>query len=129
MGIDGLHPVLRPYLTSIDLSTYAGKRVGCDASAWLHRGAVGCAADLAQDNKWWLERGVHPPYTEFCLKMLEMLRSKGVKPVVCIILMAGTDLEAIASSVPYSKFGLMSCQILYRLRLHTLLFMSSQYAK
>ncbi|KAK9816211.1 hypothetical protein WJX74_006830 [Apatococcus lobatus] len=82
MGIDGLHPVLRPYLTTIDLSVYAGKRVGCDASAWLHRGAVGCAMELAQGTKPWLDRGAQPPYVEFCLRMLDMLRSKGVKPVV-----------------------------------------------
>ena len=82
MGIDGLHPVLRPYLRSISLSEYTGKRVGCDASAWLHRGAVACAADLAQGNRWWIERGVHAPYVDFCLKMLDMLRANGVKPVV-----------------------------------------------
>lgn len=82
MGIDGLHPVLRPYLTTIDLSIYSGKRVGCDASAWLHRGSVGCATELAQGTKPWLERGLHPPYVDFCLRMLEMLRCKGVRPVV-----------------------------------------------
>lgn len=39
MGIDGLHPVLKPYLTQVHVSAYSGQRVGCDASSWLHRRA------------------------------------------------------------------------------------------
>ncbi|KAK9812892.1 hypothetical protein WJX72_005315 [[Myrmecia] bisecta] len=82
MGINGLHPVIKPYLRPIQLSKFHGQRVGCDAFAWLHRGACGCATELATGHRWWEERNMPPPYVEFCLRMLAMLKSNGVVPVV-----------------------------------------------
>lgn len=52
MGISGLHKELRPYSRLISLQEYAGKRVGVDAYAWLHRGCCACATELATGNHW-----------------------------------------------------------------------------
>jgi exonuclease-1 len=47
MGIQGLLPVLKHIQSEVHLSKYRGERVGVDAYVWLHRGAFGCAFELA----------------------------------------------------------------------------------
>lgn len=84
MGISGLHQALRPYLQPVHCSAYRGQRVGCDGYAWLHRGACGCAAELAAGEAPWAARGFPPPYVDFCLRMVSMLRAAGVVPVVVL---------------------------------------------
>lgn len=37
MGIDGLHSVMKPYMQQFNVSQLQGRRVGVDASGWLHR--------------------------------------------------------------------------------------------
>lgn len=56
--------------------------MGVDGYAWLHRGAVGCAAALAIGAAPWAERGALPPYVEFLLKMVRLLAGAGAVPVV-----------------------------------------------
>lgn len=82
MGIEGFHPIIKPYLRPTDLTEFRGKKLAVDASAWLHRGIFSSAADIFRGNLWWNERGVDPPYVDFCLKMAtDGLLSKGISPV------------------------------------------------
>ena len=46
MGIQGLLPQLKPIIERCHISKYAERRVGVDASVWLHRGTYGCAVEL-----------------------------------------------------------------------------------
>lgn len=46
MGISGLLPQLKPIIDRCHLSKYANRRVGVDASVWLHRGTFSCAIEL-----------------------------------------------------------------------------------
>ena len=82
MGVCGLHPVLKPYFKLINLDKYRGLRVGCDAFAWLHRGAISCATELATDDHSWVAAQRRAPYIDFCLRMIDMLMASGVVPVV-----------------------------------------------
>jgi exonuclease-1 len=50
MGISGLLPLLKPIHKPVHLSELSGLSVGVDAYVWLHRGAFGCAFDLAMGN-------------------------------------------------------------------------------
>lgn len=50
MGISGLLPRLKSAVTRRHISTFAGHRIGIDASAWLHRAAFKCAMDLCLGN-------------------------------------------------------------------------------
>lgn len=81
MGISGLHSVVRPYLRDTHLSAYKGERVGCDAYAWLHRGACVWAAQLAEGLTQQSRTGT-PPWLEFCINMVKMLLNLEVIPVV-----------------------------------------------
>lgn len=70
------------------------------------RGAVGCATELASGTRPWAGKGWQPPYVDFCLKMVAMLRSHGVTPVVSHRLLAWFDTlllleqEALAQRTP-----------------------------
>lgn len=48
MGIKGLIPLLKPIQKEVKISEYAGQRVAVDGHCWLHRGAFGCASELAR---------------------------------------------------------------------------------
>lgn len=48
MGIKGLIPLLKPIQKDIHISEYAGQPVAVDGHCWLHRGAFGCASELAR---------------------------------------------------------------------------------
>ncbi|KAK9791822.1 hypothetical protein WJX73_000964 [Symbiochloris irregularis] len=82
MGISGLHPVLRPYLREIHVSEYRGRRVGCDALAWLHRGACARADSLVTAPPGQTDSAKPPPWLDFALNMVRMLLDNGVTPVV-----------------------------------------------
>lgn len=57
------------------MESYKGLRVGVDAHCWLHRGSYGCSKELAE--------GIPTmKYIEFCIGMLEMLMSYGVKDII-----------------------------------------------
>lgn len=75
MGVTGLLPFISSTFTDCHLSHLRGKRAAVDASCWLHRGAHACAADLAQ--------GVATNrYLGYALRMINLLRSHGVEPVL-----------------------------------------------
>ena len=57
------------------MESYKGLRVGVDAHCWLHRGSYGCSKELAE--------GIPTmKYIEFCIGMLEMLMSYGVRDII-----------------------------------------------
>jgi exonuclease 1 len=59
----------------VHVESYKGLRVGVDAHCWLHRGSYGCSKELAE--------GIPTmKYIEFCIGMLEMLMSYGVKDII-----------------------------------------------
>lgn len=45
----GLLPLLKSIHRPTELKKYAGHTLGVDAYVWLHRGAISCAIELAQD--------------------------------------------------------------------------------
>ena len=47
MGISGLLPLLKSIQQYKHISELAGKKLAVDAYVWLHRGAYGCAMELA----------------------------------------------------------------------------------
>ncbi|VVT56636.1 uncharacterized protein SAPINGB_P005189 [Magnusiomyces paraingens] len=47
MGVQGLLGILKSASLETNISQYKGKTVGIDGYAWLHRGAISCARDLA----------------------------------------------------------------------------------
>jgi exonuclease-1 len=51
MGIQGLLPFLKDIHEHISVSEYSGQTVAVDAYCWLHKGAYGCALQLAQGTK------------------------------------------------------------------------------
>jgi exonuclease-1 len=85
MGIQGMHQYIRPYTRPAHLSTLAGRRVGCDGFAWLHRGAISCAQEMhtkAPGRRWWELQRRPPPYITFCMKRVRMMVAEGITPVV-----------------------------------------------
>lgn len=85
MGIQGMHQAIKPYMQPVHISKFAGRRVGCDGYAWLHRGAVSCAQELhikPEGSRWWDIKGDLPPYVSFCMRMVRMMRAMKVTPVV-----------------------------------------------
>ena len=84
MGIQGLHKEIKPYIRPSHISRYAGKRLGIDAFAWLHRGAISAAVPLVTGQAPWTETKppTDPPWVAFCLRMIYMLLQHGAIPVV-----------------------------------------------
>ena len=50
MGIQGLLPLLKSIQQPISISELAGSTIGVDVYCWLHKGAYGCALELAEGN-------------------------------------------------------------------------------
>jgi exonuclease-1 len=48
MGISGLLQSLKSLGQQVHVSEFKGQKVGVDVYSWLHKGAIGCAADLCQ---------------------------------------------------------------------------------
>jgi len=87
MGIKGFHQDTKHFIRKTHVSKYRGQRVGCDASAWLHRGAVLHAWYIVgpgKDDQPWAQNGADPPWVDFGMKMIAMLKENGVEPVVRI---------------------------------------------
>lgn len=75
MGIKGLLPVVKPILDPCHVKAFSGRRVGIDASSWLHKGAFSCALDLC--------RGIHThKYIDYCLHLVRMLLHYRAIPVL-----------------------------------------------
>ena len=79
MGITGLLPLLKGgdcTRAATDIGhCYKGKTVGIDASTWLHRGAYGCARELALGLKC-------DSYVRYFMRLIDMLQHKQITPYV-----------------------------------------------
>jgi hypothetical protein len=75
MGISGLLPLLSDISNRRKVDVFLGKKVGIDASTWLHKGAYGCAADLARGKQT-------DGYLRYFMRYIDMLKHYEVEPVV-----------------------------------------------
>ena len=74
MGIQGLHQIIKPALKEVSLSTYRGSTAVIDIMVWLYRGSYSCAYELGRGDPTL-------NFLQFPLKMLQLLKSKGIKPI------------------------------------------------
>ena len=78
MGIKGLRNALsQNQVRQAHISELAGKKVVCDGFAWLHKGAFGCAMQLALGQP--TER-----YVEYCMHLARLLRHNKVTPIIVL---------------------------------------------
>ncbi|XP_071790435.1 uncharacterized protein [Asterias amurensis] len=84
MGIQGLLPFLKEASHQVNVRKYSGYTVAIDTYCWIHRGAFGCAMQLAKGENTDM-------YVRYCLKYINMLRSMDIKP---ILVFDGSNLPA-----------------------------------
>ncbi|KZO95426.1 PIN domain-like protein [Calocera viscosa TUFC12733] len=75
MGIKGLLPLLGDIREDVHLSAVSGKTYAIDGYSWLHKGAWGCAEQLAKG-----ERTVK--YVDYFMGRIRLMRYHGVEPFV-----------------------------------------------
>ncbi|GAA5970771.1 hypothetical protein JCM11641_004449 [Rhodosporidiobolus odoratus] len=75
MGIGGLLPLLKEIQKPCHVRDWAGKTVAIDAYVWLHRGAYGCAEDLALGKQT-------VKYVNYAMHRVRMLKYYGVTPML-----------------------------------------------
>ncbi|KPV75254.1 uncharacterized protein RHOBADRAFT_53255 [Rhodotorula graminis WP1] len=75
MGIGGLLPLLKEIQHTAHVREWAGKTVAVDAYVWLHRGAYGCAEDLALGKPT-------TKYANYAMHRVRMLKHFGVTPIL-----------------------------------------------
>ncbi|GAA5903716.1 hypothetical protein JCM8208_006557 [Rhodotorula glutinis] len=75
MGIGGLLPLLKEIQHTAHVREWAGKTVAVDGYVWLHRGAYGCAEDLALGKPT-------TKYVNYAMHRVRMLKHFGVTPVL-----------------------------------------------
>jgi len=75
MGIESLLQVLKPIIAKAHIQNFTGKTAAVDASAWLYKGLYSCSWELATGLPTY-------NYLHYPLKMIDMLISKGVKPIL-----------------------------------------------
>ncbi|NP_001083827.1 exonuclease 1 [Xenopus laevis] len=75
MGIQGLLQFLKEASEPVHVKKYKGKTVAVDTYCWLHKGAFACAEKLAKGEPT-------DQYVQFCMKLVHMLLSFGVKPIL-----------------------------------------------
>ncbi|KAG8157778.1 hypothetical protein KVR01_012440 [Diaporthe batatas] len=73
MGIQGLLPLLKSIQKPTELKNFSGEVLGVDAYGWLHRGAVSCAIELAQEKPT-------RRYVDFAMHRVRMAKHFGVTP-------------------------------------------------
>ncbi|ORY58863.1 uncharacterized protein BCR38DRAFT_489220 [Pseudomassariella vexata] len=73
MGIQGLFPLLKSIQRPTELKKFAGETFAVDAYGWLHRGAISCAIELAQDKPT-------RKYVDFAMHRVRMAKHFGVTP-------------------------------------------------
>lgn len=73
MGVKGLLGLLKSIQKQTHLKQYSGQTLGVDAFGWLHRGATGCAYQLAADKPTTF-------YITFVLNRVRMLLDFGITP-------------------------------------------------
>lgn len=49
MGIQGLLPLLKSIQRPTEIKNFRGETLGIDGYVFLHRGAISCAIELAQE--------------------------------------------------------------------------------
>ncbi|GAA5848484.1 hypothetical protein JCM9279_006579 [Rhodotorula babjevae] len=75
MGIGGLLPLLKEIQHTAHVREWAGKTVAVDGYVWLHRGAYGCAEDLALGKPT-------TKYVNYAMHRVRMLKHFGVTPIL-----------------------------------------------
>ena len=75
MGISELLKMLKPIIRQSDISEFKGKKVGVDIMSWIYRGIYASSIELNNGNQSDL-------YLNFPLKMLSLLYSNGIIPIV-----------------------------------------------
>lgn len=75
MGIHGLLQFIKEASEPIHIRKYKGQVVAVDTYCWLHKGAVACAEKLAKGEPT-------EKYVGFCMKLVNMLLSHGIKPIL-----------------------------------------------
>ncbi|GAA5993374.1 hypothetical protein JCM5350_002154 [Sporobolomyces pararoseus] len=75
MGISGLLPLLKEITVQKHVKEWKGKTLAVDAYIWLHRGAFGCAQELAT--------GIPTTkYVDYAMHRVRMLKHYGVTPFI-----------------------------------------------
>ena len=75
MGILNLLPFLGDATERSHISAFRGHRCAIDGYAWLHKAAMTCPMEMA--------RGTPTKrFVDFCMKLLHMIRSCGVEPLI-----------------------------------------------
>nr|XP_020643128.1 exonuclease 1 isoform X1 [Pogona vitticeps]XP_020643136.1 exonuclease 1 isoform X1 [Pogona vitticeps] len=75
MGIQGLLQFIKEAAEPAHVKKYKGQAVAVDTYCWLHKGAYACAEKLAKGEPT-------DQYVAYCMKLVDMLQSFGVKPVL-----------------------------------------------
>ncbi|XP_050226598.1 exonuclease 1 isoform X2 [Mercurialis annua] len=78
MGIKDLLRFIKPYLQSIHIKKYSGKRVGIDAYSWLHKGAYSCSMEICLD----MNSDKKLRYLNYFMHRINLLRHYKITPVV-----------------------------------------------
>ena len=90
MGIKGLLPLLKSIHEQVHLSEFSGQTLAVDGYCWLHKGAFGCAYELAlgrSTSKYTITDLLQTVtkisrYVDFCMQRIEMMKTFGVEPFV-----------------------------------------------
>ncbi|XP_068265328.1 exonuclease 1 [Nyctibius grandis] len=75
MGIQGLLQFVKEAAEPAHVKKYKGQTVAVDTYCWLHKGAYACAEKLARGEPTDF-------YVVFCMKLVDMLLSFGIKPIL-----------------------------------------------
>ncbi|GAA6024160.1 hypothetical protein JCM11491_001019 [Sporobolomyces phaffii] len=75
MGISGLLPLLKEITVQSHIKEWKGKTLAVDAYVWLHRGAYGCAEELATGKPT-------VKYVNYAMHRVRMLKYYGVTPFI-----------------------------------------------
>lgn len=87
MGIQGLLPQLKSFITDANVQKYKSQKVAVDGYCWLHRAAYCCSKELVTNQattkyefylfNCWLCRWI-----PFCMNLVRMLKHFQVIPVI-----------------------------------------------
>ncbi|KAL4362113.1 hypothetical protein GQ457_04G012020 [Hibiscus cannabinus] len=78
MGIKDLLRFMKPFIESVHIKKYAGKRVGIDAYSWLHKGAYSCSMEICLDSN----SEKKSRYLAYFMHRVHLLRHHKITPVV-----------------------------------------------
>ena len=75
MGIHGLIPLLKPACKPVNISQFRGKTFAIDVYCFLHKGAFGCAEQLAQGKQT-------DGYVKYMMKYVSLMLHYNIKPIL-----------------------------------------------